>query len=481
MQRSLIMKFGGTSMGDSAAIRQATIIIREALAEWQRIAIVVSAMSGVTDMLLEGANAATTGQADRYSALTEQIRQKHISTASELFKTAKERGHVRVHIEEKINEFLSLCHAIHVLKELTPRTLDAVLSLGEAMSVSLLAAHLRESGCPAEDVHSGELIRTDAVFQSAYPDFETTRKLCQSRLGTLLEEGVVPVITGFIGASQDGTTTTLGRGGSDFSAAIIGAALDSEEVWIWTDVDGVMSTDPRVVPNARTLETVTYREISELAYFGAKVLHPKTIRPVIERGISLWIRNTFNPQGPATQVVANNNQTTNPNGNIRAVTVIKNQCLITIEGRGMIGVQGIAGRAFNAVARTGTSVSLISQASSEQSICFTLPFSAVNDVLNSAKSEFRVELERRDIDRIWALENVVIVTAVGVGMRHTPGIAGRIFTALGESGINVIAIAQGSSEVSISMVVDAADADESVRAIHDLIVNTSDEGVSPPQ
>ncbi len=469
MQRSIVMKFGGTSMGDAAAIRQAAVIVWEALDEWQSISIVVSAMSGVTDMLLEGANTATTGQADRYCELTEQIRQQHITTATELLKTAKERGHVRAHIEERINEFLSLCHAIHVLKELTPRTLDAVLSLGEAMSVSLLAAHLQEIGCPAEGVHSGELIRTDSVFQSAYPDFETTRKLCQLRLGTLLQAGVVPVITGFIGATQDGTTTTLGRGGSDFSAAIIGAALEADEVWIWTDVDGVMSTDPRVVPTARTLETVSYREISELAYFGAKVLHPKTIRPVIERDITLWIRNTFNPQGPATQVVANNDQTTHSNGNIRAVTVIKNQCLITIEGRGMIGVQGIAGRAFNAVARTGTSVSLISQASSEQSICFTLPVSAVDDVINSAKNEFRVELERRDVDRIWALDNVVIVTAVGVGMRHTPGIAGRIFSALGESGINVIAIAQGSSEVSVSMVVGAADADESVRAIHRLI------------
>ena len=470
MQKTLVMKFGGTSMGDAIAIRQAAAVILEARHKWPRILVVVSAMSGVTDMLIKGAYAASDNQTARYTELAEKIRQKHFSAITELLESPDEKKYIHDIIEEKVHEFLSLCQAIRVLNELSPKALDAISSLGETMSMPLLAAHLRETGCTAESVHARELIRTDAVFQSAYPDMESTRDLCQSRLEPLLEDRIVPVITGFVGSTEGGITTTLGRGGSDFSAAIIGTALNADAVWIWTDVDGVMTSDPRLVPNARTLETVTYQEISELAYFGAKVLHPKTIRPVIEQEISLWIKNTFNPQGPATQIIANNDQNKNVNGNIRAVTAIKSQSLITVEGRGMIGVQGIAGRAFSAVAQTETSVSLISQASSEQSICFTLPSSAADEVINSLKSEFQTELGRQDIDHIWAMEDVVIVTAVGVGMRHTPGIAGRIFSALGDSGINVIAIAQGSSEVSISMVVAAADVDESIRSIHKLII-----------
>jgi len=470
MGKTLVMKFGGTSMGDATAIRQAADIVQEAQDVWPRISVVVSAMRGVTDMLLEGAHAAVNSQSAHYTKIAGQIRQKHFTAIAGLLETLAEKTQTQALIEAKISEFLALCHAIQVLNELSPRALDAVSSLGETMSMPLLASHLRETGCPAEAVHASELIRTDAVFQAAFPAMEATRELCQTRLRPLFEENIVPIITGFIGSTVEGVTTTLGRGGSDFSAAIIGTALDADEVWIWTDVDGVMTTDPQVAANARTLETVTYREISELAYFGAKVLHPKTIRPIIERDITLWIKNTFNPHGPATQVIANNDQIKDANGNIRAVTAIKNQSLITIAGRGMIGVQGIAGRAFSAVARTDTSVSLISQASSEQSICFTLPSAATDGVIASLKSEFQAELERHDIDRIWAMEAVVIVTAVGVGMRHTPGIAGRIFSALGNTGLNVIAIAQGSTEVSISMVVAATDADDSIRAIHDLIV-----------
>ena len=211
---------------------------------------------------------------------------------------------------------------------------------------------------------------TDAHFQAANPIDDLTRSKTQNRLLPLLEQGVVPIVTGFIGATQDGVITTLGRGGSDFSAAIMGVALDADEVWIWTDVNGVMTTDPRIDPSAQTLPELTYREISELAYYGAKVLHPKTIRPVVERGIALWIKNTFNPAHPGTQIVRDNGQI---HGGVKAVTVIRGQTMMTVEGRGMLGVPGVAARTFGAVARTHTSVSLITQASSEQSICFTVP------------------------------------------------------------------------------------------------------------
>jgi aspartate kinase len=246
-------------------------------------------------------------------------------------------------------------------------------------------------------------------------------------------------------------------------------------VWIWTDVDGVMTADPRLVPEACTIPEISYREIAELAYYGAKVLHPKTIRPVVEAGIGLRICNTFNPDHPGTRLVADdperNGKQLDGGKIIKAVTAIRGQKLVTVEGRGMLGVPGVAARTFGAVASTGTSVPLITQASSEQSICFALPADAAGEVLAALKKAFAAELADGDIDRVWATEEVAIITAVGAGMIHTPGVAGRIFTALGRCGVNVIAIAQGSSEVSISLVVTSADTEAAVRAVHALIEN----------
>jgi aspartate kinase len=278
---------------------------------------------------------------------------------------------------------------------------------------------------------------------------------------------VVPVITGFIGATENGASTTLGRGGSDYSGAIIGAALDADEVAIYTDVDGVMTTDPRLTPDARVIPMISYAEMGELAYFGAKVLHPRTIRPVVERQIPLRIRNTFNPTHAGTLVV----DEVQPNGRaIKAVTSIKGMSMITVEGRGMIGVPGVAARAFGAVASTGTSVPLITQASSEQSICFAIPSEAADQVLSALQRNFALEISERDIDRVWTTEEVAIITAVGSGTRNTPGVAGKIFSKLGEKDINVLAIAHGSSDVSISMVVDTQDTEPAVKALHELIV-----------
>jgi aspartate kinase len=281
-----------------------------------------------------------------------------------------------------------------------------------------------------------------------------------------MDQGGVPVVTGFIGATADGVVTTLGRGGSDYSGAILGAAIKADEVWIYTDVDGVMTADPRVVQGVRTLDTLSYREMSELAYFGAKVLHPKTVMPALELGIPIRIRNTFNPSHPGTLVVG---RTNGDDRLLKGVTAIRAQSLVTIEGRGMLGVPGIAARAFGSVARTGTSVSMISQASSEQSICFLVSTASASTVVDALKHEFRHELELSDIESIWTLDKVVIVTVVGGAIKETPGIAGRVFGALGTESINVIAIAMGSSECSISLVVDGEDADRTVRCLHGLV------------
>lgn len=342
------------------------------------------------------------------------------------------------------------------------------------MMAHILAAALRDRGERATAVEATEAIVTNGQHGSATPLMEETREAAQARLLPLLAEGVTPVVTGFIAATKDGVTTTLGRGGSDYTAAILGACLDSDEVWIWTDVDGVMTADPRVVPEARTLPEISYAEAAELSYFGAKVIHPKTILPAVERGIPLRIVNTFNPPSfpPAgggderrggTLIVA---EVKPSELTVKGITAIKGLSLVTVEGRGMLGVPGIAARVFTAVAQEGISVLMISQSSSEQNICFVIQQEAVERALKALEATFELELARRNVDRIWAQKGVAIVAAVGAGMKGTPGIAAKVFGALGKHGINVISIAQGSSEYNISFVVDEADMEKAVRYIH---------------
>lgn len=470
--KTLIMKFGGTSVGSAEVLGQVAQIVETAKADWQNVAIVTSAMSGVTNLLLDSANKASRGDTHGLEAAARTLEDKHFNAANALVPDQTTRDLLRRDIGQLIASFTDLCRAIAVLGEASPRALDAVASLGERMSVRLLAAVVTAAGIPADFVESNELVITDRHFQNAHPDFAVTQQKTRQKLEPLFADGIVPVITGFIGATPEGAITTLGRGGSDYSAAIFAAVLPADDVWIWTDVDGVMSADPRLVPEALTLQEITYGEIAELAYYGAKVLHPKTIRPVVETGIGLRICNTFNPSHPGTRLVPNKNGHTAVNGRVvKAVTAIRRQKLVTIEGRGMLGVPGVAARAFGAVASTGTSVPLITQASSEQSICFAVPSESAKSVVDSLEAVFANELHRHDIDRIWTTEDVAIITVVGSGMRHTPGVAGQVFSQLGSQRVNVLAIAQGSSEVSISMVVDDSSTELAVKTLHGLFVN----------
>ncbi len=447
---------------------QASGIVRGLQQGGDEVAVVTSAMSGVTDLLLGSAHAAVQGHTSRVVEHAAAIRAKHEGAAAELGLSGQALHAVMEPVERRLGELSLLCDALAVLGEASPRALDAVGSLGERMSMHLLAAALRHCGAQAAPIDAAAIVRTDDTFQAAVPLMDDTRELAEAMLVPLLRNGIVPVITGFVGATADGVVTTLGRGGSDYSGAIVGAALDADEVWIYTDVDGVMTADPRTVRGVRTLEALSYLEMAELAYFGAKVLHPKTIRPALERGIPIRIKNTFNPGHAGTLVTA---RTNNEDRHLKGVTAVRAQSLITIAGRGMLGVPGIAARAFGAVARTGTSVSMISQASSEQSICFLVTESSAPVVIDALRRDFQHELERRDIEDISALHQVVIITVVGGAIKQTPGVGGRIFGALGAASVNVIAIAMGSSECSISLVVDAADADVALQALHDLIVD----------
>lgn len=423
---------------------------------------ITSAMSGVTNTLIHAARSAAAGHEQPYREARSDLLLKHQLVAGQLIEDGVERAAYGRLIDERLRSFERLCQSILVLGELTARGLDVVSGLGERMAAPLLAAVLRAGGVDAEWVDAGEMIVTDDGFGSATPLMEATSAGINARLRPLLGQGKVPVVTGFVAATANGIPTTLGRGGSDYSAAIVGACLGASEVQIWTDVNGVMTADPRIVPTAVTLPELTYIEASELAYFGAKVLHPKTILPAIEAAIPIRVANTFDPDGPSTLVVPE----TSNGGSVKAITVIKHLTLVNVEGRGMIGVPGIAARTFKAVAGVGANVLMISQSSSEQNICFAVPEADAPDVVAALQQELSYELSRHFIDQVRAMHRIVIIAVVGVGMRGTPGIAGRLFSALGEAQINVIAMAQGSSEVNISLVVAEADADDAVRKIH---------------
>ncbi|HEX5807465.1 MAG TPA: aspartate kinase, partial [Anaerolineales bacterium] len=374
--QTLVMKFGGTSVGSVNALTGVTRIIKEARENYPRLVVITSAMSGVTDQLLSSAMLAAQGRIDSLPDVEATLKEKHFSAVDALISDEILREETKRQIGRLIESLLDLCKAIAVLGEASPRALDAVAALGERMSVRLLGAAVRSAGVQAQVVESSEFVVTNSHFQNAHPDFAATTGKTHECLNPLLNEGLVVLTTGFIGATPEGVITTLGRGGSDYSAGIIGSVLPADDVWIWTDVDGVMTADPRLVSSAKTLPEINYSEIAELAYYGAKVLHPKTIRPLVEAGIGLRICNTFNPSEPGTRLKANghsNGKAWKSEHVIKAVTAIRKQRLVTVEGRGMLGVPGVAARAFGAVASTGTSVPLITQASSEQSICFAIP------------------------------------------------------------------------------------------------------------
>ena len=459
-----ILKFGGTSVGSAEAFDQVAKIVARARQQDSQIVVVTSAMSGVTDTLINAAKAAAAGDRKPYREAREDLMAKHQMVAGQLIGDGVERAALGRLFDARLTAFERLCRSVDVLGELTPRGLDVISGTGERLSAPLLAAVLRANGVAAEWVDAAEIVVTDDNFGNADPLIEPTTVHVESRLQPLLNGGVVPVITGFIGATKDGISTTLGRGGSDYSAAILGAALHADEVQIWTDVNGIMTADPRVVPTARTIPEISYIEAAELAFYGAKVLHPKTILPAVERDIPILVLNTFEPDHSGTLVV----KEPKPSKDVaKAITAIKGLTMIIVEGRGMLGVPGIAARTFTAVARAGANVLMISQSSSEQSISFVIREADRDAVIGQLQGEMAREMAHHHIDQVRPLDGIVIVAVVGAAMKGTPGVSARIFGALGEANINVIAIAQGSSECNISLVVARGDADDAVRRIHD--------------
>jgi aspartokinase/homoserine dehydrogenase 1 len=457
-----VMKFGGTSVGDASCIARVAEIVAKA-SRIGPLVVVVSAMSGVTNRLIEAATCSETGDRDRATELLEVLRQQHFEALQTLIQNPESRKAIAPGIEELLHEAQRLCEGTALIHELTARTLDCVSSLGERLSAPLVAGALSERGVRSEAIEATELIVTDSYHGAAEPLMPPTRERCEARLRPLLRQGIVPVVTGFVGATREGVLTTLGRGGSDYSATILGGALAADEVIIWTDVSGVLTADPRLVPSARTIPEISYREAAELAHFGAKVLHPKTLRAVTESGIPVWIRNTFQPEHPGTKITPQGQASS---AGVKALTAIRDVSLIAVGGPGIVGLPDVVGRTFSTTASVRANVLLISQSSSQNDICFIVFSSDAKRTVDALRQQFAQDLMHQKVEHITLDPNIAIVAVVGENMRGTVGMAGRTFSVLGRENINIIAIAQGSSETNISFVVASQDMKRALLAVH---------------
>ncbi len=461
MTRTEVHKFGGTSVGDAARMASVASIVAGA-AHNARIVVVASAMSGVTDALVRAADAAREGRRDESVAMIESMLARH--DAALTAGRVRDADLVRAAVHELGAEVIDVLRAVSHLRQLSASSRDRVLSLGEKLSVRVLASIMRSAGLPAEALDADQFLETDDAFGEANPVAGVVYRSVVAALEPVLERGAVAVVTGFLGRAPDGSTTTLGRGGSDYSATLIAAALRADEAVIWTDVDGVYTTNPAIVPEARRIRQLNFREAAELSYYGAKVLHQRTIIPVASLGIPVRIRNSFEPEAEGTTVDVRFTPGSHP---VKAISAIRDQALVSVEGKGMAGVPGVAARVFGALAAQHISVTMISQSSSESSICLALPQSAAEAAELALKREFRSQISAGDVDEIVVRSGVGLVAAVGLGMAQTPGVSGKLFGALGKRGVNVLAIAQGSSELNISFAVDSGQVDDAIRVVHE--------------
>jgi len=471
--RPLVHKFGGAALADAAAMQHAARIVTGAAARrpGAPALVVASAMRGVTDALLELALRAVAGTDDVASSIA-LLRQRHAGVAVALAAGDPVVAELLATIGDAFDDLSRICERVRATRELTPATTDAILARGERLAARLLVAALGAAGMRAELVDAVRVVHAAGPHGHASPDVPRTMAAAEQLLGPLLRAGVVPVVPGFIGCSPSGDVVTLGRGGSDLTATLLARALGARDVVLWKDVPGMLTADPRIVPDARLIPRLHVREASELAYYGAKVLHPRALIG-LGTGTRLVIRSLADPDAPGTEISAPTVRRTGgapgrrPAGRpVKALAAVVDQALVTVAGNGMAGVPGIAARAFGALERVGVSVSLISQASSEHSICVAIPGAASQEAVRELRAAFAPELARGEIDGIELRAGVATVAVVGLGMAGTPGVAARLFAALADAGINVVAIAQGASELNISVVVDGRDAAAAQRAVH---------------
>jgi aspartokinase/homoserine dehydrogenase 1 len=455
-----VYKFGGVAVGSAEAVRAAVEHVRRAA---PRLAVIVSAANGVTDLLLETGQAALRRDQDAYLAHTATFEARHHELIAALVTDRARAGRLRAVITDSAQEMRSMADSISTLRELTPRAQDSLVARGERVLARIFVEVLREQGIDAEYVDAPDVIQTEKRLGSLWPNFLRCERNAKKLVLPIIDSGRVAIMPGYLGSGPDGEVVTLGRGGSDFSAAILARSVHARAVTLFKEVDGLMTADPKSVPSARLLGELHYREAAELAFYGAKVLHPRTMIPLVDRKIPLFVRNTFHEHAAGTRIADDVKPGAYP---VKALTAIRKQSMISIEGSGMIGVPGVAGRAFSALSQAGHSVSMISQASSEASICFVLPDSEAAHAVAALEEAFVLERRSKLIDRIRAEEEVALIAVVGLGMRGRPGIAARTFSALSGARVNVVAIAQGSSELNITIAVSEADATRALQALH---------------
>ncbi|MCZ6521854.1 MAG: bifunctional aspartate kinase/homoserine dehydrogenase I [Bacteroidetes bacterium] len=454
-----VIKFGGTSVGSANNLKKVAEIIIGYKKQKQQFAVVISAMKGITNQLIKSGERASKG-GQKYQQILKEIEKQHIETVKELIQVRRQ-SHVIAQIKILFNELEDLLHGVSLLKELSLRTLDLIQSFGERLSVRILAEYLNQCSVPSDFLDTREIIVTDQTFGAARVNFGSTNKKIRKYFE---QHRNLQIITGFISSSPSGETTTLGRGGSDYTASIIAAALGADEIEIWTDVDGVMTADPNQVPDAFSLPSISYVEAMEMSYFGAKVIYPPTLHPALNKKIPLRIKNTFHPEFPGTLINKQGNGKDLP---VKGISSIENISLISVIGSGMVGVPGVSSRLFGALANQKINVILITQASSEHSICFAVTPDDARIAKQTMEEEFELQIINGKIDRIQIEDKLSIVAIIGENMRHTPGISGNLFGALGKNGINVVAIAQGSSELNLSVVVKKEDLSKTLNSLHE--------------
>ncbi len=451
------MKFGGSSVRDAEKIRAVLEIVKAEQRSGQ-VVVVLSAMRGITDLLIGAAREAESG-ANVYHQRVQEIRDRQRAAVDVLF-PMDERDSIATALDVRLDGLDDILHGVELVKECSPRTLDLVVSYGELLNCHLFSAYVASIGIGVEMVDAREMILTDDRHGEAEVDFPASYERIRERLSRV---SGLPVITGFIAATSTGVTTTLGRDGSDYTASIVGAGMDAEIIEIWTDVDGVYSADPRFVPESFVVPEISYAEAMELSYFGAKVIHPYTMIPAVEKNIPLVIKNTLNPSAPGTRIVKTAHRKPL---SITGIASVPDVALINVEGGGMVGIPGIASRVFSALARAHVNIIMISQASSEHSICIVCMANQSKEAIESLKRELAPELHARKIQQFQLLSNLEIVAVIGENMRGRPGIAGKLFAALGDSEVNILAIAQGSSEMNISFVTERSSGSEVLNIVH---------------
>src|SRR5258708_4152156 len=453
-----ILKFGGSSVATPDRIKSVIQIVLP-FAGKEPIAIVFSAFGGVTDMLIKLSNLALAGDQD-YKLELEQLEKRHLDAVRDLIGVQRQSSFL-AQVKFMINELDDILHGVYLVKERTPRTVDYIMSFGERLSAYIISEAFCDRSIAAEFLDARAVVRTDNHFRHAKVDFETTNLLIRNHLASHPD---LQIVTGFIGTSESGETKPLGRSGSDYTAAILAGALRATSLEIWTDVNGMMTADPRKVKKAFTVKEMTYEEAMELSHFGAKVIFPSTMQPAMANSMPIWIKNSFHPSFVGTKI------SEDANGRrliIKGISSMDNISLISVQGSGLLGVVGVSMRLFATLAREKINVILISQASSEHSICFAVETAFARQAKIALEKEFQYEIQNREMYEMMVEDKLAIVAIVGENMKHNPGTSGRMFNALGKNGINIIAIAQGSSELNISTVVQESDIGKALNVLHE--------------